>query len=89
MGGANSLPEILDEQTTKKIAGKHYDSNDFESLSSKTPGFITREQLMEAAAKRGMGFSLRSKSSKKFEFGDEAEEKKGGDDDNDYKGEAK
>ena len=75
----------------KRVAGKHYDSNDFESMSAQTPGYITREQLMEAAAKRGMGFSLRQKSSKKFDFDafDPPEEKKGGrdsEDDADAKG---
>ena len=72
----------------KRVAGKHYDSNDFESMSAQTPGYISRAQLMEAAAKRGMGFSLRQNSSKKFGFDayDPPDEKKGGDfDDDDYK----
>ena len=83
MGGAHSLPDRLDEETTKRVAGAYYDSNDFESLSAATPGYITREQLMEAAAKRGMSFSLRTKSTAKFDFG--AEAKGGGDDDDDAK----
>lgn len=76
MGGAHSLPDRLDEETTKRVAGRYYDSNDFESLSGGT-GFITAEQLMEAAAKRGMSFSLRANSTKTFDFG--AEAKDGGD----------
>ena len=90
MGGANSLPEKLDEETTRRVAGKYYCSTDFESLSASTPGYITREQLMEAASKRGMSFSLRANSSRTFDFGAEA---KGGnlksDGGDDAKGDAK
>lgn len=44
MGGGQSLPEKIDEETVRRLAGGLYDSNDFEEMSKNTPGYITRDQ---------------------------------------------
>jgi len=58
------LPEQLDEETTKKLTGDLYESTEFESMSAATPGFISREQLLLAAKKRGLSVNLRKQPGK-------------------------
>ena len=60
-----------------EMNGRHFCSTDFDALSTDTPGFISREQLLEAARVRNLSFTLREKSQKKFDFGFVAEEKDG------------
>ena len=75
MGSAQALPERIDKDTAERVAGRHFCSTDFDALSTDTPGFISREQLLEAARVRNLSFTLREKSQKKFDFGFVAEEK--------------
>mgnify|MGYP006266745033 FL=1 len=75
MGSAQALPERIDKDTAERVAGRHFCSTDFDALSTETPGFISREQLLEAARVRNLSFTLREKSQKKFDFGFVAEEK--------------
>ena len=77
MGSAQALPEKIDRDTAERVAGRHFCSTDFDALSTDTPGFISREQLLEAARVRNLSFTLREKSQKKFDFGFVAEEKEG------------
>ena len=77
MGSAQALPERIDKDTAERVAGRHFCSTDFDALSTDTPGFISREQLLEAARVRNLSFTLREKSQKKFDFGFVAEEKEG------------
>ena len=51
MGSGQSIPDMLDEEMVKQLAGEYYDSSDFESLSAQTPGYITKDQLILAAKK--------------------------------------
>ena len=80
MGSAQALPERIDKDTAERVAGRHFCSTDFDALATDTPGFISREQLLEAARVRNLSFTLREKSQKKFDFGFVAEEKEGADD---------
>ena len=75
MGSAQALPERIDKDTAERVAGRHFCSTDFDALATQTPGFISREQLLEAARVRNLSFTLREKSQKKFDFGFVAEEK--------------
>ena len=75
MGSAQALPERIDKDTAERVAGRHFCSTDFDALATDTPGFISREQLLEAARVRNLSFTLREKSQKKFDFGFVAEEK--------------
>ena len=77
MGSAQALPERIDKDTAERVAGRHFCSTDFDALATQTPGFISREQLLEAARVRNLSFTLREKSQKKFDFGFVAEEKEG------------
>ena len=77
MGSAQALPERIDKDTAERVAGRHFCSTDFDALATDTPGFISREQLLEAARVRNLSFTLREKSQKKFDFGFVAEEKEG------------
>ena len=72
---AQALPERIDKDTAERVAGRHFCSTDFDALATQTPGFISREQLLEAARVRNLSFTLREKSQKKFDFGFVAEEK--------------
>ena len=75
MGSAQALPERIDKDTAERVAGRHFCSTDFDALATQTPGFISLEQLLEAARVRNLSFTLREKSQKKFDFGFVAEEK--------------
>ena len=77
-GQRPALPERIDKDTAERVAGRHFCSTDFDALATQTPGFISREQLLEAARVRNLSFTLREKSQKKFDFGFVAEEKEGG-----------
>ena len=66
MGSAQALPERIDKDTAERVAGRHFCSTDFDALATQTPGFISREQLLEAARVRNLSFTLREKSQKKL-----------------------
>ena len=72
---AQALPERIDRDTAAVVAGKHFCDTDFEALSTRPPGFISREQFLEAARVRNLSFTLRGKSQKTFDFSFAAETK--------------
>jgi hypothetical protein len=59
-----NLPDTLDEEAAKKVAGESWDKTKFDTFKG-TDGLITKERLLEAAGddgKRRMSLELKSPS---------------------------